>query len=98
VWQILPLVQTGYGNSPYSSVCSTSFNPYFISPELLEKQGLLTRAETEFVKMDRPRIDYQELYSVRYPMLERAFSRFDKQNPDFLSYVKSKESYDYALL
>lgn len=97
VWQILPLVQTGYGNSPYSSVCSTSFNPYFISPELLEKQGLLTRAETEFVKMDRPRIDYQELYSVRYPMLERAFSRFDKQNPDFLSYVKSKESYDYAL-
>ena len=35
VWQILPLVQTGYGNSPYSSVCSYSFNHYFISPEIL---------------------------------------------------------------
>ena len=97
VWQILPLVQTGYGNSPYSSVCSTSFNPYFISPELLKKDGLLTRAETEFVKMNKSRIDYAELYSVRFPMLERAFSRFDKNNTEFQSYVKSKESYDYAL-
>ena len=25
LWQILPLVQTGYGNSPYSSVSSQSF-------------------------------------------------------------------------
>ena len=41
VWQILPLVQTGYGNSPYSSVSANSFNPYFISPEELVKQGLL---------------------------------------------------------
>ena len=22
VWQVLPLVQTGYGNSPYQSICS----------------------------------------------------------------------------
>ena len=41
VWQMLPLVQTGYGNSPYSSVSANSFNPYFISPEELVKQGLL---------------------------------------------------------
>ena len=97
VWQILPLVQTGYGNSPYSSVCSTSFNPYFISPELLRKEGLLTRAESEFAKVKSERIDYGELHSVRFPMLERAFSRFDKENVEFKSYVKSKKSYDYAL-
>ena len=42
VWQILPLVQTGYGNSPYSSVSAETLNPYFISPELLKKDGLLT--------------------------------------------------------
>ena len=36
VWQILPLVQTGFGNSPYSSVCSESFNPYFIGLDLLK--------------------------------------------------------------
>ena len=46
VWQILPLVQTGYGNSPYSSVCSYSYNPYFISPEILLEKGLATKKRT----------------------------------------------------
>ena len=79
VWQILPLVQTGYGNSPYSSVCSYSFNPYFISVELLKEQGLLTAAEIKFAKSDKAYIDYGELYSVRYPLLRNAFSRFNKR-------------------
>ena len=42
IWQVLPLVQTGFGNSPYSSVSSDSFNPYFISVEQLKNEGLLT--------------------------------------------------------
>lgn len=97
VWQVLPLVQTGYGNSPYSSVCSTSFNPYFISPELLKEKGLITDQELKFSRVDKAYIDYGELYAVRYPLLKKAFSRFDKQNPEFKKYIKSKESYDYAL-
>ena len=60
VWQVLPLVQTGYGNSPYSSVCSTSFNPYFISPELLKEQGLITDQELKFSRVDKNYIDYGE--------------------------------------
>ena len=40
-WQILPLQQTGYGDSPYQSVCCTSGNPYFIDIVALKKQGLL---------------------------------------------------------
>ena len=58
VWQILPLAQTGYGNSPYSSVCSYSFNPYFISPEILLEKGLATKEETDFCKSDAKYIDY----------------------------------------
>ena len=34
-WQILPLVQTGFGDSPYQSVCCNSGNPYFIDLEAL---------------------------------------------------------------
>ena len=34
-WQVLPLVQTGYGDSPYQSVYGASGNPYLIDPELL---------------------------------------------------------------
>ena len=46
-WQILPLVQTGFGNSPYSSVSSRSISPYYISIEKLFEQGLLNKEELE---------------------------------------------------
>lgn len=97
VWQILPLVQTGYGNSPYSSVSSSSFNPYFISPDLLVEEGLISESETIFALSDSKYINYGELYSVRYPMLRKAFSRFDRNGKEFVEYKESKESYDYAL-
>ena len=98
VWQILPLVQTGYGNSPYSSVCSHSLNPYFISLVELKKQGLLTKTELEFaIVQDKKYIDYGELYSVRYPLLRKAFSRFNRDNVEFKRYLRKKESLDYAM-
>ena len=98
VWQILPLVQTGYGDSPYSSVCSYSFNPYFISPELLLEKGLLTEEETEFTKSANDGdVSYGELYAVRYPMLQKAFLRFDKNDAGFKAFVKKGRFYNYAL-
>lgn len=97
VWQVLPLVQTGYGNSPYSSVSSQSFNPYFISPELLKEQGLITKAELEFSRSKSKYINYGELYAVRYPLLRSAFNRYDKKDKAFRKYITSKESLDYAL-
>ncbi len=97
LWQILPLVQTGYGNSPYSSVCSESFNPYFIDLESLYKKGLLTRKELDYAKADGKIIDYGKLYEVRTLLLRRAFNRFDKKDKEFSAFVKRKEYYDYAL-
>ena len=97
VWQILPLVQTGYGNSPYSSISSTSFNPYFISLEKLNQMGLITKTELKSAVYNQKYIDYGFLYNQRYPLLNKAFNRFDKTSPDFVSYIKSKESLDYAL-
>lgn len=97
VWQILPLVQTGYGNSPYSSICSNSFNPYFIDIDGLKERGLLTNAQTKFAKTDCQTVDYGNLYSVIYPLLRSAFSKFDLHDKDFVKFVKSKEYYDYAL-
>ena len=97
IWQILPLVQTGYGNSPYSSVASQSFNPYFISLDLLKEQGLLTATEVKFALSNSETVDYGELYAVRYPLLRKAFSRFDKTDKDFLSFVRKKTALDYAL-
>ena len=44
-WQILPLVQTGYGDTPYQSVCCNSGNPYFFDLPTLCGRGLLTEEE-----------------------------------------------------
>lgn len=47
VWQILPLLPTGYGDSPYQSVCSYAHNYYMIDLDELVKSGLLDRAEAD---------------------------------------------------
>ena len=44
-WQVLPLVQTGFGDSPYQSVFTSSGNPYFIDLFAFVKEGLLKRPE-----------------------------------------------------
>ncbi len=73
-WQLLPIGPTGYGDSPYQSVSTFAGNPYFIDPELLMEEGLLTREELNTVP-NRERVDYGELNATRYPLLRKAFSR-----------------------
>ena len=97
IWQVLPLVETGYGNSPYSSVCSYSFNPYFISLEKLAEENLLYSEEIAAAKNDSFYVDYGALYNVIYPLLRKAFSRFNKESEDFRKFVRGKRFYDYAL-
>ena len=42
-WQILPLGQTGYGDSPYQSISTFAGNPYFIDPEELIEAGYISK-------------------------------------------------------
>ncbi len=95
-WQILPLTQTGYGDSPYQSVSCTSGNPYFIDLELLQKQKLLTDEELKAARHTGA-LDYGALYSERYQTLRKAFSRFFFDDPAFRAFVKEGRHEDYAL-
>ena len=95
-WQVLPLVQTGYGDSPYSSVSCTSGNPYFIDLEELVKEKLLTKRELKSAKR-KGAADYGDLYATRYPLLRKAFSRFNFDGEDFRAFVKKGRHEDYAL-
>ena len=95
-WQILPLVQTGYGDSPYSSVSCNSGNPYFIDLEKLAEEGLLTAEELRAARRGGD-IDYGALYNERYLTLRKAFSRFNFDGPDFCAFVKSGSAEEYAL-
>ena len=75
-WQVLPLNPTSYGDSPYQSPASAAGNPYFIDLELLQKQGLLKKAELAEQKAPAGRVDYGRMFNTRYPVLRLAHSRF----------------------
>ncbi len=97
IWQVLPLAQTGLANSPYASVCADSFSAYYISPEILYENKLITKAELSMSKFDGDRVDYGFLYNNRFKLLKKAFSLFNRDNEDFVKYKKQKKSLDYAL-
>lgn len=96
-WQVLPIVQTGYGDSPYQSVCCNSGNPYFIDLEQLNSQGLLTPEELKEQEEEYGKIDYASLYKKRYLVLRKAYSRFNLNDARFLEFVNGGEFEDYAL-
>ncbi|MGN0814297.1 MAG: 4-alpha-glucanotransferase [Candidatus Coproplasma sp.] len=97
-WQILPLQQTGFGDSPYQSVSCTSGNPYFIDLEQLHKQGLIDDEELDSaVTKLKNDVDYAGLYNKRYALLRRAYARFNIKNKDFVAFIESGEAEDYAL-
>ncbi len=88
-WQILPLNPTNYGDSPYQSFSSYAGNPYFIDPELLIEDGLLTEEEFKSFNFgdNDSTIDYGKLYLNRNKMLRLAFARF-KEDGEYKAFVK----------
>ena len=95
-WQILPLNQTSFGDSPYQSVFSGSGNPYFIDLDALMKEGLLTKKELSSLKRSG-NVDYDALYKERYATLRTAFSRFHFDSVEFQVFIERGYTEDYAL-
>jgi 4-alpha-glucanotransferase len=106
VWQVLPLGPTGYGDSPYQSFSTHAGNPYLISLEGLEEEGLATAdevADAQF-ESDADKIDYCNLYEVRRPVLYKIAGKFQKratkkQIEAFEKFCEQQEHWlkDYAL-
>lgn len=81
-WQILPLVPSGTGASPYMSPSSFAGNPLLIDLDLLAQDGLLTAEELRSARYYEPdRVDYDWLFSTRLPLLRTAWSRVRKEIP-----------------
>ncbi|MBE6859243.1 MAG: 4-alpha-glucanotransferase [Ruminococcus sp.] len=80
-WQILPLGQTSYGDSPYQSFSTFAGNPYFISLDALCDEQLLEKEECEAAALhDTDCIDYSRLYETRYSLLRKAYNRMENDN------------------
>ncbi len=101
-WQMLPLGPTSYGDSPYQSFSSYAGNPYFIDPDQLIEDGLLTRAEVEACEWGyNPRyVDYGKIYASRFRLLtlakERGFER-DREAVQAFERENSRWLPDYCL-
>lgn len=97
-WQVLPLVPTSYGDSPYQSPASFAGNPYYISPETLYFEGLLKIEELEAAKCKSERVDYGKLFSERYLLLRRAYTRFEP-SAKYIKFCRENAAWldDYSL-
>ena len=81
-WQILPLNPTDldHGNSPYHSSSAFAGNPLFISPELMVRDGLLTRDDLEPApKFRDDKVDYEALVPYKTGLFHRSYQRFKNQ-------------------
>ena len=90
-WQILPLGQTGYGDSPYQSFSAFAGNPYFIDFDILNDEGILSKAEyiNENYGDNSEYIDYGLLFNVKYNVLRSFFI----SHPHFLEHEKYNYQY-----
>ena len=99
VWQVLPLLPTSYGDSPYQSYASDALNYYFIDFEQLISGGLLTKEEVSSLSWgdDARRVDYGKQYFQKAELLKKAFARFDQNTPEWQAFLREGFYYDFAL-
>ena len=99
IWQVLPLLPTGYGDSPYQSCSADAVNPYFIDFDLLVKDSLLEKSDYQSLtwQNEERRVDYGRQFAQKNQVLRKAFARFDKNDGNWQEFLKVGKYADYAL-
>jgi 4-alpha-glucanotransferase len=75
-WQVLPLGPTGAGDSPYQSYSAFAGNVNLLSPELLQRDGLVSNslwAGRQFPEAD---VDYELVTVFKKALLREAWDAF----------------------
>ncbi|NBC16789.1 MAG: 4-alpha-glucanotransferase [Bacteroidetes bacterium] len=81
LWQVLPMVPVGFGNSPYASPCTFAGNPLLISPDVLIEDGLLHPDDLgEVPSFDDDHVDFERAAAFKRGVLERAYDRFERES------------------
>lgn len=78
-WQVLPLGQTGYGDSPYQCFSAFAGNIFMISPEKLVEDGFLSDDDlVDVPDFSETKVDFGGVIDYKMPLLEKAFEKFRK--------------------
>ena len=75
LWQVLPLVPPGAGNSPYATHSSLACSRWLIDPVTLRDEGLLEDAELRAPAFPLDWLDAEAMRQFKGPLLERAADR-----------------------
>ena len=98
IWQILPLNPTGYGNSPYQSICGHAIDSIYIDLYELEKEELIENVKP--FNKNKKFVDYQAVREYKEKFLKEAFAnnkdllekpvfkKFVKENPWVVDYAE----------
>ena len=83
LWQVLPLGQTGYGDSPYQCFSAFAGNVYLISLEKLMEDGFLIQKDLSNVpKFPTDKIDFGKVIEYKLQLLRKAFENFRKTDDE----------------
>ena len=99
IWQVLPLLPTGYGDSPYQSCASDALNHYFIDFDLLKADGLLDESDYADIvwSENERRVDYGKQFACKIHVLRKAFARFNRKSVEWLAFLQEGKYADYAV-
>lgn len=103
-WQILPLVDTDEGGSPYNGLSAVAGNPLLIDPQELVSEGLLTADELADGAFPERTVDFPAVVRWKGRLLDLAHDRFVRNaahrlHPDVAEYARRNARWldDYAL-
>ena len=101
-WQILPVVPTGFGDSPYQSFSIFAGNPYFIDLDILNEEGLLS--DSDYKDLDwydnKRYVNFGKIYNNIFKVLKIASNNFKADiSKNYLKFIKENKFWldDYAL-
>jgi 4-alpha-glucanotransferase len=105
LWQILPLVPTGFANSPYTGTSIFAGNPLLISTDKLKEEGLLNSEDiSDMPDFPDNRVDYNTVNRFKDRLLKKAFHKFNNTSDsglknEFADFRKQNEGWldAYAL-
>ena len=85
LWQVLPLGPTGYGNSPYAQRSAFAANEMLISPEMLYRDGYLTKEDLLHPEFPEEKIDFRAVEEWKVPRLRKAAEKALKKEKEAIA-------------
>ena len=98
-WEILPLEDVGFSNSPFQVITAFGFNPLLIDIDSLIEEDLVNSRDLQSLDFgDNPRkVDFEKVTYAKDFVFKKAFKRFDLENEEFIEFKKDSQIFKYCL-